>query len=200
MKTLSHLKRTIFGATLFASLIFALSSCGETKNAESEEDSKEVAEEKNEETFDTRASEKDAQFLVNAAETGMMEVKLAQLALTKSKNADVKELATMMETEHTKANLALNELAGKKNISIPTALTTDGEDAYKKLSDLDGAKFDKEYCEMMVKGHSDVVDRFEKASNDATDMDIKNWASTMLPTLRAHLEYSKTCKDKTDKI
>ena len=201
---MKNLHTTLFNATLLVSL-FAIVSCGQTKtedanSVDSTEYSKEVAEERNDETFETRASEKDAQFLVNAAEIGMKEVKLAELALSKSTNADVKELATMMRDEHTKAGEDLKALAAKKGVTIPTVLTEDGEDTHKKLSEKEGKKFDKEYCDMMVKGHKDAIDKFEKASKDAEDADIKNWATTMLPTLRNHLEHSKTCKDKCDKL
>jgi len=200
MKTLKTLKNTLYVAAFFAAASLTISSCSENKKHEAEEDTKEVAEDQNEKTFDSRASEKDAQFLVNAAEIGLKEIKLAELALMRSTNADVKELATMMKTDHTATNIDLKELADKKGVSIPTALTEDGEDAFKKLNEKEGKKFDKEYCDMMVSGHKDAIDKFEKASNNATDVDVKNWASTRLPGLRSHLEHSKTCKDKCDKL
>ncbi|MFM9944433.1 MAG: DUF4142 domain-containing protein [Bacteroidia bacterium] len=200
MKSIKKFKPALFNSTLFVIILFAVSSCGETKKHQAEDDSKEAAEEKNDETFETRTTEKDAQFLVNAAEIGLEEVKLAQLALTRSKNPDVKELATMMESEHTKANKDLVELAIKIGVTIPTVLTKNGEDAFNKLNDNGNKKFDKEYCDMMVNGHKKVIELFEKASVDATDTDIKNWAGTMLPTLRMHYEHSKTCKEKCDKI
>jgi putative membrane protein len=44
---------------------------------------------------------------------------------------------------------------------------------------------------MMVDGHQDVIDQFEKASKDVTDPEIKNFATTKLPTLKAHLDSAK---------
>ena len=60
--------------------------------------------------------------------------------------------------------------------------------------------FDKEYCDMMVKGHKDAIDMFEKAVNECEDSDIKSWASSMLPGLRTHLEHAMTCDDKMKKM
>jgi putative membrane protein len=57
--------------------------------------------------------------------------------------ADVKELGKMMEIAHSKCMDELTILAKKKSIAIPTSLTDNGHDAYKKLSNLAGTSFDK---------------------------------------------------------
>jgi len=51
----------------------------------------------------------------------------------------------------------------------------------------------------MVDGHKDAIDKFEKAATDATDPQIKQWASSMLPDLRTHLDMSMTCQNKLAK-
>ena len=61
---------------LFAGCFFALVSC-QTKN--NQEDSKEVAEEQNEQKLDDTKLEDDSEFVVAAADGGMLEVQLAQL-------------------------------------------------------------------------------------------------------------------------
>jgi len=70
----------------------------------------------------------------------------------------------------------------------------------KKLSDKTGNDFDKEYADMMVKGHKNAIKKFEKASSNATDADIKNWAGSMLPTLRMHLDHSSAVLDKCSQM
>ena len=181
-----------------ASLILVLTTLPSCNNSKPE-DTKEVAEEHNDAKFDN-AKEDDAKFLVSAAEINLEEINLGQLAQNNSMNADVKSLGKMMETEHTKALSDLQALAAKKQITIPTALTDDGMSASKKLMEMKASKFDKEYCDMMVNGHKDAISKFEKASTDATDADIRNWASSMLPALRTHLDHSLTCQKKCDKM
>ena len=44
------------------------------------------------------------------------------------------------------------------------------------------------------------IEKFEKASTDATDEDIKKWAAATLPTLRTHLDYAMICQKKYDKM
>ncbi|MEP7266377.1 MAG: DUF4142 domain-containing protein [Saprospiraceae bacterium] len=196
---IQHLKSNILEllivSALAISLLTALSAC---KNAKPE-DTKKVAEEHNDAKFDN-AKEDDAKFLVSAAEINLEEIQLGQLAQNKSMNSDVKSLGKMMETEHSKALSDLQVLAAKKQITIPITLTDDGMSASQKLMDLQGSKFDKGYCDMMVSGHKDAVNKFEKASTDATDPDIRNWAASMLPALRTHLDHSMTCQKKCENM
>ena len=200
MKNISQFKTTMVQSAFVAAAFLGASSCTESQKQQKPEDTKEVAEERNEAKFNTAKSEKDAQFLVNAAEISLQEIKLGQLAQLNSTKADVKEMGKMMENAHTKSLADLKALAMKKSITIPTAPTDDAEEAYKKLSPDKGTKFDKEYSDMMVKGHKDAIETFEKASTDATDADIKQWAAAALPTLRTHLDYAMICQKKYDKM
>lgn len=172
------------------------SACENSKKAE---DTKEVAEEHNEAKFDDTKREKDAQFLVNAAEINLEEIALGQLAQNTSMMTDVKELGKMMESAHSKSLNDLKALAKKKIITIPTSATDDAKDAYEKLSSKSGSDFDNKYCDMMVKGHKDAISVFEKASTESNDAEIKDWAASMLPELRKHLDHAITCQKKCEK-
>jgi putative membrane protein len=191
------LKSPILNISLFALLMGGIASCG--NNAKTNDDTKAVAEEKNDAKFDSAKNEKDAQFLVNAAEINMQEIKLGQLAQKKAMAADVKSLGQMLAESHTKALSDLKGLAQSKTISLPDSTTNDAMDAYKKLDDKKGADFDKKYCEMMVDGHKDAIDKFEKAASDASDPQIKQWASSMIPDLRKHLDQAMACQNKMKK-
>ncbi|HTJ50846.1 MAG TPA: DUF4142 domain-containing protein [Cyclobacteriaceae bacterium] len=190
----SGIIRTAFLSSALA-LVIALPSC---KNGKTE-DSKEVATEHNDAKFDN-ANEEDAKFLVSAAETNLEEIELGKLAQQNSSLADVKELGKMIEEDHIKALKDLQALASSKQITIPTVLTDNGLDAVKKLKDKTGKDFDKDYCDMMVKGHKDAIDKFEKESTDATDADIRTWATSMVPALRTHLDHAMTCQEKCAKM
>jgi putative membrane protein len=189
---LQNLKKQTGLAMLTTFMALVMVSCGDNKP----KDTKEMAEDKNKEMQDTRTGEKDAQFLVDAAEINLEEIQLGQLAQSKGMTAEVKELGKMMETAHKKGMAEVKNLAMQKNIEIPTTLTENGMEAYQKLSEKTGTDFDKSYADMMVKGHKDAIDKFEKASKDATDGDIMRWATTMLPELNTHLEHAKETKDK----
>ena len=160
-----------------------LTSCSEKK----QDDSKEIAEEQNEEKFDTTNLEADAEFAIEAADAGMMEVQAGTLALTKGSSAKVKEFAKMMVDDHTKANEELETLATGKNITLPSSISDKHKRKYDDLAEKSGTEFDKAYVELMVKDHKDAVDMFKKAADDCEDQQIKSWAAEKIPTLEHHL-------------
>lgn len=165
------------------------------------EDPKEVAEDQNEAKFDNNDNmEDDSEYLVDAAETDMKEIELGKLALSKSKNADVKALAQMMIDEHTKASAETKALATTKNITLPAAPSEKVQEKYADLNDKNGTDFDKAYTDKMVDSHEKMIDKMEKASEKAADADIRAWAAKMLPTLRKHLDHSKMTKEKVDAV
>ncbi len=196
MKTNKIFKTTI--SILFSlAFVFGWTSCNNSKP----EDTKAVAEEHNDAKFNENDNkENDSKFLVAAAEIGLAEVQLGNLAQTKAKSAEVKNLGKMMEMDHTAAMADLSGLASKKQITIPTTLTDNGQSDYKSLSDKTGKDFDKAYCDKMVDGHKDAIDKFEKASKDSKDPDIKAWAASMLPKLRSHLDHAITCQKNLEKM
>ena len=191
----SKLKSSMFVVALFCVTAFGMSSCN---NKSKMEDSKEVAEDKNDAKMDGRKNEADAQFLVNVAEINQEEISLGKLAEQKGSMTDVKELGKMMVETHTKAMKDLSALAMSKSISLPEAKTDDVNDVYKKMNEKSGKKFDSAYCDKMVDGHKDAISKFEKASNDSVDPDIKAMAANMLPELHKHLEMAETCKKKCE--
>jgi putative membrane protein len=164
-----------------------------TKNTN--DDSKKAADEQNEQKFENAALEAGSEFAVSAADAGMMEVQLATLALSKASSSKVKDFAQMMLDDHTKANEELKALAQKKNITLPTSLSDKHQKKFNEMSEKTGADFDKEYCDLMVKDHKDVVDMFKKAQEKAKDPDLKAWASEKLPTLEHHLTMAERMKE-----
>ncbi|MEP7264533.1 MAG: DUF4142 domain-containing protein [Bacteroidota bacterium] len=183
------------GSIMIVSVLLIVAACNQKA-----EDPKDTAEDHNEAKFDDNKAEKDAQFLVEAATIDLKEIQLGELAVMNASSQDVKDLGKMMQDAHTKNLNDLQSLAANKSITIPASLTEDGQDDYKKLSEKKGTDFDKEFCDMMVNGHKDAVDKFEKASTDCEDADIKGWAASTLPVLRTHLDHAMTCQDKVKKM
>lgn len=141
--------------------------------------------------------DQDTQFLVSATKSNLKQIQLAQLAQKNGKTAEVRELGTMMEKAHTQSQKDLTALAQRKNIRIPTSLDDDMKNDYNALLEASEDDFDKTYTEMMIKGHEDSVQAYEKASSDSMDSEIKNWATASLPEMRKHLEHSLDSKKKS---
>jgi len=141
----------------------------------------------------------DKRFLKNAAESGNFEVEGSNLALKKSKSADVQKFAKMMVEDHTKAGAKLKALAAKKGVEVSAEPSLIQQGKLKYLGTKDGAKFDDKYAEGVgVAAHEATIKLFEDAAEDATDADIKKFAADTLPTLKHHLELAKALDAKVD--
>ncbi|KAF2518055.1 DUF4142 domain-containing protein [Flavobacterium foetidum] len=194
MKKLLLAGKAILGAGL---IIIFLQSC---KNETKQEDPKEVAEDANEAKFDTIDNkEDDSEFLVDQAEINLAEIEIGKLAQSKSTNPEVKKFGKMLVDEHTKAASEVSALAKAKNFTLPTSLTEDGQEEYKKLNEKSGLDFDKKFADMMIDGHEKAIKKLEDASKNAHDDDVKLWASNNIAGLTAHLEHAKLLKQNLDK-
>lgn len=140
--------------------------------------------------------ESDAKFAVDLASGGMAEVKLSELAMQKSGNADVKSFATMMVKDHGEANKKLMALAATKNITLPTDLDEDHQKLWNDLNGKSGMDFDKAYVDAMVDGHEKAVKLLQDEVKDAKDADLKMFAQEVLPTVEGHLNTIKGIKAK----
>lgn len=182
------MKNTVVLSALLTAFLFTLLSCGTQNN---QDDSKEMAEEQNEQKFEESSLEDDTDFAVKAADGGMLEVQLAELALTNASSPKVKEFAQTMINDHTKANDELKNLAQSKNISLPTTLSEENQKDYNDLAEKSGADFEKAYCDFMVKDHKDDLDEFKKAADNSKDPDLKSWAAGKVPVLEHHLSMAE---------
>lgn len=175
-------------------LIFALTACGTKKD-----DSAEIAEEQNEEKFEDRDLEKDADFVVNTVTSNIAEIKLAQLAKEKATDAKIKEMAGMLEKDHTRILNELKAYANKKGISVPLEETTEAQNDYNKLAENTGGEFDEKWCETLEDKHEKSIDNFEKRLDKTEDPELKDWITATLPGLRTHLEMLKEREDRASK-
>jgi putative membrane protein len=134
----------------------------------------------------------DSTFYKHAAEGGISEVDLGNLAQKKSANERVKEFGAMMVKDHSAANEQLKSIAASKSITLPRSASI-GEMATKtKLEVLSGETFDKSYVKGMIKDHQEDIVLFKKEIASGKDPDAKAFATATLPTLRAHLKAIKS--------
>lgn len=129
----------------------------------------------------------DMKFFTDTAQDGMLEVKLAQMALQQATKPEVRQMAQKLLDEHQSGNKELMALATEKNVSLPPALDSHAQSAVDDLKNESGPDFDKKYCEQLVDGHKDMVDLLEKTSKDSADPDVRAFAQRMLPTMQQHL-------------
>jgi putative membrane protein len=95
----------------------------------------------------------DKMFLRHAAEGGIAEVKLGQLAADKASSEDVKAFGQKMVDDRTKINNDIDQVADSMGIMLPKAMSKEDQAEYDKLAKLSGNDFDIEYLTYMVKDH-----------------------------------------------
>jgi putative membrane protein len=134
----------------------------------------------------------DSRFLEDAAQAGMTEVQLGQLAVQKATNADVKSFGQKMVDDHTAAGNQLNALATQKGVTLPRSPSAMQKGNVDRLSRMTGATFDRAFMDQMVKDHKAVVAAFDMASRRSRDADVKRFAASTLPTLQGHLQMAQS--------
>jgi putative membrane protein len=129
--------------------------------------------------------------MTKAAQGGIAEVDLGQLAAAKATSVEVKEFGNRMVTDHTRLNDELKALATSKGGTLPSETDAENKKAFDAIATKSGKAFDKAYMSDMVKDHEKDVAEFEKESTAAQDPDLKKWVTNALPTLQDHLKMAK---------
>jgi len=143
------------------------------------------------ESKDSKVARGDQHFMKEAAEGGMAEVQMGQLASQRASSDAVKQFGKRMADDHQKAADELKQLASQKGVALPTSLDRGHQRLYDRLSKLNGADFDRAYMKEMVKDHDRDVKAFQKEADAGKDSDVKAWAAKTLPTLKDHQQQAK---------
>ncbi len=135
-------------------------------------------------------------FLKEAAQGGMTEVTLGQLASEKGHNEAVKSFGQRMVKDHSRVNEELKKLAHAEDVTLPTDMGSGGKELEQRLQKLSGAEFDQAYMQAMLKDHKEDIEAFNQEARNGKDPEVKNWASKTLPTLREHYQLGQTAAEK----
>jgi len=130
----------------------------------------------------------DHSFMIKAAQGGMAEVELGQLAEQNGQSSEVKAFGKRMVDDHSKANDQLKQLASQEAVSLPTGLDAKDQATKARLEKLHGAAFDKAYMRDMVMDHKKDVAEFKHESDAAHSPALRDWAKQTTPTLESHLQ------------
>jgi predicted outer membrane protein len=154
----------------------------------------------NEARFYAMERNKDQQFLIDAGEICIEEIKFGQLAQKKSINIDIQEFGKTLENAYTKMLDELIPFAKNKSISIPISLTDKSQQTYNQLAATPLNYFNKAYCDIAVSRHQEAGAKFQKVFTESTDEDTRRWALSKLPELRRHLEFALMTQKKFEPI
>jgi putative membrane protein len=138
---------------------------------------------------ETTISMADTNFILAAAQGGMTEVKLGELASTNGMRDNVKGFGQMMVKDHTAINDDLKALATQKGVTLPDSLDAKHQAMVDKMAALTGSEFDEAYIKGMIKAHQKDAKAFKAESATTQDADIKSFVDKSIPVVEAHLQH-----------
>ena len=127
-----------------------------------------------------------AEFVNQAATSGMFEIQSSELALDKSRDDRVREFAQHMVKDHTEASQKLKTAAG--SMTMPTSLDPEHAKMLQQLQQASGNDFTRNYVQMQFEGHQKAVTLFDGFAQNGDNPQLKQFAQETAPTLRNHLQ------------
>jgi len=142
----------------------------------------------------TPISTADTNFILAAAQGGMTEVKLGELAAQQGVSDEVKQFGQMMVKDHSAINEDLKSLAAQKGVTLPDSLDAKHQGMLDKLTALSGPSFDDAYIAAMIKAHKKDAKAFKAEASATQDADIKSFLDKSIPIVEEHLKMIKAMK------
>ncbi len=140
----------------------------------------------------TKADHSTVSFIKQAAKDNSMEVALAQVGLRQAQNQDLKSFCEMLQKDHSQANRDLQPIAQRYGVNVDEPLTKHEQHEVNKFEKETGNTFDQKFVTEMLRSHEKDIAKFQKASQNLTETDVRDYAQTMLPKLREHMQRAAT--------
>lgn len=200
-----HPRRTLLASLLAASLALPLAAA-----AQSTADNSAAPER----TMSHGLTQVDQAFVSESLYASRKEIEAARMA-SRSGNAELRAMATMLETEHKELNERLEGFGGGVRPFAPPSTASGGQHTNPgpseeapmikpdKVSDTDlarldtltGDDFDREWVRMMIDGHEKSVTRFSNAA-EGGGAEAQAIADDYLPIIRRHLSALESLQKK----
>ena len=126
----------------------------------------------------------DKQFARTTANRAMLELQLAQTALGKSDNPDVKKVASRLTDDYTRWQAGIQRAANYLKISLPNELDAKSKADMERITSLNGADFDQAYLREVVhlQHKALTITQHEVEASGVTG--FRHWAGVMVPELQ----------------
>ncbi|UKO97713.1 DUF4142 domain-containing protein [Nostoc sp. UHCC 0870] len=137
----------------------------------------------------TQISQLDRVYITEAAQAGMAEIAMANLALQKSQDDKVKQYAQQMIKDYTPLNQELMQLATQKAITPPTEMGIKYQALITQLSKLSDANFDQAYVtEAGINRNMEGLILNSRLLQLGQDTELKAFAAKTIPLIESHLQ------------
>ena len=129
------------------------------------------------------------EFIKEAIQGNLAEVKVGQLAQEKGASPAVKEFGATLAKDHEMANQGATQAAQQMNITPPDKPGMKQQAVYAKLAALSGETFDRQFVKSMVKDHQEDIAKYQQEIRQGGP--AADYAKETLPKLREHLKMAE---------
>ncbi len=132
-------------------------------------------------------------YVPNAAEGDMYEIQAADIALERTRNAQIRELAQMIKTDHTAASEAMKRIAPQAapDVSMPAELDERRQGMLDNLRSASAEDFDRVYLDQQVAAHNEALTLHRGFSDNTDAPQLAEHARTVVPKIEAHLRQAE---------
>lgn len=127
----------------------------------------------------------DTNFIQTAISSNRTEIALADLALRKSTNKDIKMMAQHLRQDHTQMLLQLNKLKGG-GTNVDTAMNTLAKTQLDSLQSLSGTAFDSRWTDVLARSHQKTIDNMNRQLSHTDNAEVRNFINASLPKAQEH--------------
>lgn len=138
----------------------------------------------------------DDEFVIQAAQTNLLEISAGELAVDQANDEAVRQYAQRMVDDHSRATQNLQQVASANGIALPTDMGPQYQATLDQLEGLSGAEFDQVYMTEMVNSHQQAIALFQNQAERGTDQELQTWAEQLIPSLQVHLEAAEALAQK----
>lgn len=133
-------------------------------------------------------------YVPNAAMGDMYEIQAADIALQRSQNAQIKELATAIKTDHTAASNAMKAMLPQAapDIAPPTGLDERRQGLIDNLRSASAENFDRTWIDQQIAAHNEALTLHRGFSDQ--DSPLAAHARSVVPKIEAHLRQAEAIK------
>jgi putative membrane protein len=167
------MRRTLF---IFAAVVLAVAGGGAAR-AQSE-----------------TVSDQDKTFLKGQQETNIAEVALGKVAMERATTDTVRELASMLLSDHQQVMERNRALAAKLGLPNPEQPSAEQQATGEKVKAQTGAAFDAAYVAAQVEGHTKSVSKAQQEISSGSHPDVKAFATEYVPKAQMHLQHSQAAQ------
>jgi putative membrane protein len=131
-------------------------------------------------------------FATAAAVSDMYEVAAARIALDRSKNAEIKDFASKMQTAHTETTNKLKALlVSHKDVAPPTVVDDRRQGMLDELRGAKAEDFDGRYMSQQVDAHKEALILMQGYAKSGDDKTVKQFANETAKAVQSHLNMAE---------